>query len=143
MSRLMPASHGHTPFEQLLGHNPSILERWSALEEAFFASPALPPRLREEVRRTLAIINGCAYCMAKGAPASEHADPREAAAVAFAKLAGEDPGSVPDGAFARLREHFTEAQVSELCAFISFISACQRFGALLQLQPSCELPVRA
>lgn len=143
MSRLMPGPHGHTPFEQLLGHNPAILQRWSALEETFFASPGLSPRLREEVRRTLAVINGCAYCMAKGAPASEHEDAREASAVAFARLAAEEPGNVPDEAFNRLREHFTEAQVSELCAYVSFISAAQRLGALLQLQPtSCELPTR-
>ncbi|WNG37344.1 carboxymuconolactone decarboxylase family protein [Archangium violaceum] len=141
MSRLTPGPHGHTPFEQLLGHNALILERWSALEEAFSTAPGLPPRLREELRRTLAFINGCAYCMAKGAPATEHPDPREAAAVDFTRQAAKDPRAVPDEAFNRLREHFTEAQVSELCAYISFISAAQRLGALLQLEPVCELPV--
>jgi AhpD family alkylhydroperoxidase len=129
MTRLTPAPHGQTPFERLLGHNPLILARWCSLEEALFGSAALSPRLREEVRRSLAVINGCAYCMAKGAPAASHDDAREAAAVAFARLAAQNPSQVPDEAFTDLRRHFTEAQVSELCALVS----------LLQLEPRCEL----
>jgi len=34
---------------------------------------------------------------------------------------------------------FTDKEISELAAYICFISACQKSGAFLDLQPSCSI----
>jgi alkylhydroperoxidase family enzyme len=44
-----------------------------------------------------------------------------------------------DDEFSALKEAFTDSEVSELLALICFITACQRFGALLNLGPVCQI----
>jgi hypothetical protein len=53
--------------EKLMGHALHILDPWTKLEDAFFASKTFSPALLEQVRRTLALGTGCRYCQAKGA----------------------------------------------------------------------------
>ena len=67
MALISFSQNGLTPFQQLLGHNKDILEKWISLEECFFGRDTLSAKLKEEVRRTLAFNNGCEYCKAKGA----------------------------------------------------------------------------
>ena len=134
MPRIPLSSHGTTPHERLLGHNPGILEAWLALEAAFFQSPTFDDGLREQVRRALAFGNRCEYCMAKaGPPDRVQAVARTGLAVAFADIMGQDHRTVHEGQLAALRESFTDAEVAELIAFASFISAGQMFGAVLGL----------
>lgn len=89
----------------------------------------------EQVRRTLAFGNKCAYCMAKGKPNEVKTDRRESYATAFAELFALDHLSISEAHFDVLREVFSEAEIASLCAFISFITASQRFGAIMDLQP--------
>ncbi|PRR79174.1 hypothetical protein CLLI_10190 [Clostridium liquoris] len=61
MATITFSKNGSTPFEQLLGHNPEVLKKWSSLEETLFYSGVLDLELKEEVRRTLAFTNQCHY----------------------------------------------------------------------------------
>lgn len=139
MARISFSSVGNTPFEQLLGHNPEILTRWTDLENSFFTSARLSAELREEVRRTLAYSNGCQYCMAKGKPAEKHSDPQIFKAAEFAKMIAIDHRKITDSDITALADEFSQDEISELCAFICFIIACQKFGAILDLKPTCSI----
>lgn len=139
MPRIPFSSKGNTPFEQLLGHHEEILKCWTQLEHAFSHSATLSLELKEEVRRTLAHLNGCQYCMAKGRPSPEIADKKIAAAVKFATLLTKDHRKITDHQIDILSEVFKPEEISELCAYICFTTACQQFGAVLDLTPSCEV----
>ncbi|MCL4536609.1 MAG: carboxymuconolactone decarboxylase family protein [Nitrospirae bacterium] len=135
MPQISFSENGQTPFEKLLGHNPEILRHWANLENVFFTKTNLSPELLEQVRRTLAFGNKCEYCMAKGKPNEIHKDKRESLAIGFAQLFVQDYISITDSQFDILREEFTENEIAELCSFICFITASQRFGALMKLKP--------
>lgn len=138
MEMISFSQNGSTPFQQLLGHNKDILERWTSLEECFYYSNTFSAELKEEVRRTLAFNNGCEYCKAKGVPSNSIIDSRTQMATRIADLSSKEP-HISDGEFSALKEIFTESEISELLALICFITACQRFGALLNLMPNCQI----
>lgn len=137
MARIEFSKEGNTPFEQLLGYNINVLENWSSLEEVLFKSNTFSGELKEQVRRTLAFNNGCQYCMAKGRPSENIADVKILAAIKFADMFSKN--NIDDREFDKLKSVFKDNEISELCAFICFISASQKFGASLDLQPSCSL----
>ncbi|SOC81226.1 Alkylhydroperoxidase family enzyme, contains CxxC motif [Salinimicrobium sediminis] len=125
---------GSTPFEKLIGHNSAILEKWNELETTLFHHTTLDPNLLEQVRRTLAYGNGCEYCMVKaGRPSFDAKDERITNATAFAELFAIDHTSIQEAHFSLLRDVFTEKEISELCTFITFITASQRFGKIMNL----------
>lgn len=134
-ARILASETGGTPFQRLLGHNPSLLQGWTALEESFYRRTALDAELLEQVRRVLAHGNKCAYCMAKGKPGQEDLGMRESLATAFAELFLLDHLSINEGHFEVLREAFSEKEILELCAFICFTTGSQRLGAVLNLTP--------
>ena len=87
MSRIPPSQLGTTPYERVMGHAPHIPGPWRELENVFFRRSQLPADLLEQVRRTLALEHGCAYCRSKGGrPADEHSSVRTAKAVEFARV---------------------------------------------------------
>ncbi|WP_428419916.1 carboxymuconolactone decarboxylase family protein [Methylibium sp.] len=136
MSRIPLSENGSTPWERLLGYSPEILQRWAALESAFFASSTFSPELLEQVRRQLAIGNGCEYCIAKsGRPDSVQRDPKTSVAVSFAQLFARDHRDIDEAAFSTLKAEFSEKEIIELLAFMSFFCASQMFGASLGLKP--------
>lgn len=130
--------NGETLFQRLMGHNPQVLQAWDSLGNALFNTTTLSAELLEQVRRTLAYGNKCAYCMAKGAPNHDKTDRRESYATAFAELFALDYLSISKGHFDLLREVFTEQEIAALCAFIGFITASQRFGAIMNLEAGTE-----
>lgn len=138
MATISFSQNGSTPFQQLLGHNKAILEKWTSLEECIFSSDTFSAELKEEVRRTLAFNNGCEYCKAKGAPSKTIIDSRTQLAVHVAGLSSRTT-HIGDDEFGALKEVFTDGEISELLALICFITACQRFGALLDLAPGCQI----
>ena len=136
MSRISQSNNGSSPWERLLGHTPTILERWIALENAFFSSDTFSPELCEQVRRALAFGNGCEYCMAKaGRPDEKLPDPRISLAVGFAQLFVRDHREIDEGIFSVLKTEFSDKEIAELFAYMSFICASQMFGASLDLKP--------
>lgn len=138
MARITFSQQGTTPFQQLMGHNKEVLDKWNSLENTIFQSNTFSAELKEEVRRTLAFNNGCQYCMAKGRPSDLITDSKVLVAVKFADMVSKNT-HIDDKDFNILKEKFTDREISELCALICFISASQKFGALLDLQPSCPI----
>lgn len=138
MAMISFSPNGDTPFQQLLGHNKQVLEKWAALEACIYGSGTFSPNLIEEVRRSLAFHNGCEYCKAKGAPSQNIVDMRTQTAVHLAELCGQT-AHLSDSEIHALKKVFTESEISELLALICFITACQRFGALLSLGPVCQI----
>ncbi|WP_074036169.1 MULTISPECIES: carboxymuconolactone decarboxylase family protein [Exiguobacterium] len=134
MPRIKLAEHGRTKFERLLGHNIEIQGNWSKLEESLNNAGQLSPTLKEQVRRTLAQRNGCEYCRAKGKPNQIQFDEQTAVAVGFAEVFLKMKGEIPSSIIEVLKETFTEAEISELCAFITFMTASQYVGAMLGLE---------
>ncbi|MEY8739867.1 hypothetical protein AB9M62_09935 [Bacillales bacterium AN1005] len=59
-------------------------------------------------------------------------------ATGLAELFIQTGGNVDSAVFPVLREHFTDAQLSELCAWICFTIASQWLGAALQLEAPNE-----
>ncbi|HHT0591809.1 TPA: carboxymuconolactone decarboxylase family protein [Legionella anisa] len=135
MSFIQLSNHGTTPFERLLGHAPEILNQWGKLEVAFFQSKTFEADFLEQVRRALAFNNQCHYCMAKaGPPDKDPQGERLIEALRFANLFSITHESVDKNEITRLKNLFSEAEIAELIAFCSFISAAQKFGAALGLK---------
>ncbi|MCC5891262.1 carboxymuconolactone decarboxylase family protein [Exiguobacterium sp.] len=134
MSRIQPALIGKTPFERLLGHDEDVMRQWTTLGDTLTDDRKLSTELKEQVRRTLAQQNGCDYCRAKGRPDPETYDERTALAVGFADVFLNMKGKTPASSIRVLQETFTDAEISELCAFIAFMTASQYVGAMLGLE---------
>ncbi|MFN3632672.1 MULTISPECIES: carboxymuconolactone decarboxylase family protein [Exiguobacterium] len=134
MPRIKLAEHGGTKFERLLGHNIEIQENWSKLGESLNNAGQLSPKLKEQVRRTLAQQNGCEYCRAKGKPDQVQFDEQVTVAVGFAEVFIKMKGTVSASIIEVLKETFSESEISELCAFITFTTASQYIGAMLGLE---------
>lgn len=136
MARIDQSNFGKTPFQKLLGHNKDVMEGWSQLGDVLEKDGILTSKLKEQVRRTLAQSNGCEYCKAKGKPDPVKFDEKTSIAVGFAEVFLKQKGDIADSTFDVLRECFTEEEISELCAFISFTTASQYFGAMMKLKPN-------
>lgn len=138
MAKIVFSQAGSTPFQQLLGHNKDILKKWTDLENSIFNSNTFSTELKEEVRRTLAFNNGCQYCMAKGRPSNNISNLKVLTAVKFADIFSKNI-SFDNTHFSALKKEFDDKEISELFALVCFITASQKFGALLDLQPSCSI----
>jgi AhpD family alkylhydroperoxidase len=123
---------------------PETAAAFLRLQETLDATTSLPLRLRELLRLRVAFHNRCRSCMAvrsgaaiadgmtEGAVCSlerpeESPDltGSEKAALAYADLLATDHLAVGDEHFARLREHFDEAQIVDLGIHIGI---CVGFG---------------
>ncbi|USK72238.1 carboxymuconolactone decarboxylase family protein [Peribacillus asahii] len=135
MARIDESHFGETPFQRLLGHNKDVMEGWSQLGDVLEKDGALTSKLKEQVRRTLAQSNGCEYCRSKGKPDPVKFDEKTSIAVGFAEVFLKQKGEIAESSFDVLRECFSEEEISELCAFISFTTASQYFGAMMKLEP--------
>ena len=135
MARINESKNGETPFQRLLGYNLDVLNRWNQLGDVLEKDLNLSSYLKEQVRRTLAQSNGCEYCKAKGKPEPHLFDEKTSIAVGFAEAFLKQKGDISDAQFNILREYLSEAEISELIAFITFTTASQYFGAIMKLEP--------
>jgi alkylhydroperoxidase family enzyme len=110
------------------------MEGWSHLGNVLEKDDLLSSELKEQVRRTLAQSNGCEYCKAKGKPEPDKFNEKISIAVGFAEVFLKQKGDISDSIFNILRECFTEEEINELCAFITFTTASQYFGAMMKLK---------
>lgn len=134
MTRIKLSKNGITAFEQLIGHNPKILEKWNELEQILWKETPLDKNLLEQIRRTTAFENGCEYCMVKGGkPDFDKSQIKISIATAFAELFCKDHHAISDAHFDILREYFSDKEISELCVFIAFINASQKLGKTFNL----------
>lgn len=125
---------GETPFQQLLAYNQDIQAAWAQLGSTLEKDQWLSAKLKEEVRRTLAQKNGCKYCKAKGKPNPADYDEKTAVCTGFAEAFLASKGQTSASITAVLKDYLSDAEISELLAFICFTTASQYFGALMQLQ---------
>ncbi len=123
-------------FRQIMALRPDIAKPWNALDEAMRFSGVVDAGLKEEVRRMVAQHSGCAFCASLGAPMGHYDDPRWAAAVAFGKAVATNPTDVPDADWQALKEHFSDEEIVELTAWITFMFASEMVGAVMKLQPA-------
>ncbi len=138
MTRISLSSHGETKFQQLLGYNKEIMESWNHLSELLSQEGKLSYELKEQVRRTLAQKNGCEYCKAKGKPDKSLFDKKISLAIAFTEVFLIERGFINPSTIEVLKQDFSEEEISEFCAFISFTTASQYVGAMLGLKPDLK-----
>jgi AhpD family alkylhydroperoxidase len=141
-----------TPLEQglmrMFAHRPPLAKGLTAFAGALKAHRTLSERLVEIVRLRVAFHNQCRSCMAiryrdavddgvtedlvcSLEKPSEAPDlsAAEKAALAYADAFATDHLAVNDATFARLREHFSEAQIVELGMTIAFFVGFGRLAA--------------
>ncbi|MFO9001344.1 hypothetical protein SC848_15435 [Legionella pneumophila serogroup 1] len=139
MSHIPLSTYGASPFERLLGYAPEILNNWSNLENAFLQSKTFEPNFLEQIRRALAFDNFCYYYMAKaGHPNQRLEDIRLTAALKFANKFAIDHKIINELDIDELKQCFLTTEISELMSYCSFITASQRFGSVLGLQPALK-----
>lgn len=138
-SHIPLSNTGNTNYERVMGHAPHVLAPWAALEDVFFSASILPQALLEQVRRTLALGHGCEYCQAKGGPPSSgQSELRSSLAVAFAQAYSHDHREIEPSQIQVMREYFSDAELVELVAFISFMWAGGTFGKVLGIKPQAQ-----
>lgn len=151
---------------QAAAHHNGVLLAWGALETAAGkAWHRLDPGIMGIVVQLSASRIGCSWCtdygyyenMSKGlAPEKVRAvahwrdsalfDQRERAALEYAEAATDTPVRVSDELAARLRRHFSEAEVVELASWVALENYRSRFNGGLGLRSqgfsdACEVPV--
>jgi AhpD family alkylhydroperoxidase len=149
----------------LLGHDPLTLAGNGAMELAIERSHQVDGRLKELGATMAALVTGCAFCVDLGAwmlqrrgldedsivempryRESSAFKPLERLVLEYAEALSATPVEVSDDLFARLREHFDDAQLLELTNAITFEIHRSRlyraFGIGVQGLANCRLPQR-
>ena len=131
-------------------HHRKLLLGYGAFETAVERSHRVDERLKALGEMKAASMVGCEWCMdfgsskslASGVPAdqlrdlplyreSEHFDERERLVLDLAAGMSQTPSTVDDALFARLREHFDDAQLVELTNVIALENMRARFNHAL------------
>jgi len=131
------------------------------LSYAVYSQSALPARVREAARMRIAHVNDCAVCRGWRIPElaeqgvdeelyAHVADPdagdysaQERLAIEFAERYALDHRSLDDAFFARLREHFTDAEILDLSICVGNWLAFGRLTMVLDLDEACAVRPRA
>lgn len=122
-----------------LSHHSTLLGGTAAMEYALQRSGEVDWRLKDLVATRAASLVGCEFCIDFGTALLEHAgasaeeiadlprwressrfSERDKLALEYAESLTHTPVEVPDELFARLQEHFSDAQLVELTAAITF-----------------------
>jgi alkylhydroperoxidase family enzyme len=131
---------------------PHFVEAVNAQEAAVWASP-LPRRTHELVRMRVAEINGCVLCMtwrndwadeASLAAVSQHAtsdlfSDAERVALEYTERFATDSQGIDDDLLARLRTHFSPAEIVDLTLVVGKYLAMGRFMQVLDLDQACNI----
>jgi len=133
MAHIEYSENGNSPLQRLLGHNQEVLNKWDLLLDTFYQFSSFDPHLQEEVRRAIAYQIGCAQCMSLGCPSQIIPDPKTKAAVDFARKMAQTTLTISKQDLEKLKKHFSDKEIAELCAFIAFGTGYARFGAALSV----------
>jgi uncharacterized peroxidase-related enzyme len=135
----------------VLAHVPPALDHLCNMLMELKQRRAVPWRYIELAIVVVSKLNACAYCVSHHAPALEveglsaeavaslpdldhpELDEVDRLVVAYARLVTEQAGRIRDATFARLREHFSEAQIVELTLRIALAGFYNRFNDALQI----------
>lgn len=137
---------------QIYAQRPSVAAKFVEFGQLLRDDRLLPPRLLELVRLRVAFHNQCRSCMAVrysygiddglteelvcSLERPEEADDlteAERAAIAYADLLATDHHRIDDATFDLLREHFSEAEIMELCFHVAFYVGFGRMGMSLDM----------
>jgi len=132
---------------RVYAHHPTVLGGYDALEFATGKADRVPQPLKHLASTKAAAMTGCEYCMDIASMLSSEAGISEAKLRALPQYAGSDeftdveklvldlavgmtktPVDVPNDLFARLAEHFDEAQLVELAIEIAVENLRARFN---------------
>ncbi len=141
-------------FGSLLGamaNRPPIMRHTFALLLELADEHVLPKRYLELALVTVSKLNECTYCVSHHTPKLEVAgvsgeaamnildyqqydefDDVDRLVIEYARLVTEQPNRVRDALFDKLREHFDDAQITELTWRIALCGAFNRFNDVLQ-----------
>ncbi len=142
----------------VFAHVPAALRHLMPMLMELRAAATLPKRYLELAIVAVSKLNECDYCVAHHAPfllpegisaagvarVLDYADHPEFDAVdrlvvEYAIAAWTHPHRLRDALFARLREHFSEAQIVELTLRITLCGFFNRFNDALQIEEEAEL----
>ena len=137
---------------QIYANRPEIAAKFTEFGQALRDHHILPGRLLELVRLRVAFHNQCRSCMAvryshgledgltEGLVCSlekpEEADDltdAERAAITYADMMATDHLAITDETFAMLREHFSDAEIMELCFNVAMYVGFGRMGMSLDM----------
>jgi AhpD family alkylhydroperoxidase len=153
----------------VIAHSRPTMIGWGAFEWWHEHAHRVDERLKDLAATRVATRVGCEFCIdiasALGRKAgvteaqlrdfhnyrtSPEFSPEERVVMEYADELTKEPVQVPDELFARLREHFDEAQIVELTAAIAIENFRARFNNALGIPPAgfsegafCPLPERA
>jgi alkylhydroperoxidase family enzyme len=161
MARLELPDGDQPEIVRVWGLRPEMGEAVQRLSYAVYSQSALPARVREAARMRIAQINDCAVCRGWRIPElaeqgvdeelyAHVADPdagdysaQERLAIEFAERYALDHRSLDDAFFARLREHFTDAEILDLSICVGNWLAFGRLTMVLDLDEACAVRPRA
>jgi uncharacterized peroxidase-related enzyme len=155
---------GYGPFRNqvaVFAHVPAALRHLMPLLMELRAAATLPKRYLELAIVAVSRVNACDYCVAHHKPflAVEGVSPAgvdrlldwrnhpelddlDRLVVEYAIAATERPNRLPESLFARLRRHFTEAQIVELTLRITLCGFFNKFNDALQIEEEAEAKAR-
>lgn len=150
MTWLPRRAEGETPFEQVFGLRPELLERFKDLYFALWHPPKVDPVLLELCRLHVAGLHGCAseqgtrYAPAREAGLSEEKvaalpgwraaatfSPAERACLAFAEKFALAVQMVDDQDTEELRRHLSSAEIVALCQALALFDGFTRLRLVL------------
>lgn len=151
---------GYGPFANqiaVFAHVPAALRHLMPMLMELRAAKTLPKRALELAIVTVSKLNACDYCVAHHKPFlavegvsmagadrlldwRDHPelDDSDKLVVEYAIAAWERPNRIPDSLFARLRQHFSEAQIVELTLRITLCGFFNKFNDALQIEEEPE-----
>jgi uncharacterized peroxidase-related enzyme len=155
---------GYGPFANqvaVFAHVPAALRHLMPLLMELRAAATLPKRALELAIVTVSQLNACHYCVAhhkpflavEGVSAAgadrlldycDHPelDDSDKLVVEYAIAAWDHPNRIPDDLFARLRRHFSEAQIVELTLRVTLCGFFNKFNDALRIEEEPEAAER-
>jgi uncharacterized peroxidase-related enzyme len=145
----------------VFAHVPAAVRHLMAMLMELREAKTLPKRYLELAIVTVSKLNECAYCVAHHTPFlvvegvspagvervldyRDHPefDDRDKLVVEYAIAAWGQPSRIPDALFARLKAHFSEAQLVELTLRITLCGFFNKFNDALRIEEEPEAAER-
>ena len=151
---------GYGPFRNqvaVFAHVPAALRHLMSMLMELREAKTLPKRYLEIAIVVVSKLNECHYCVAHHKPfltvegISPHGvdrlleadnpelDDVDRLVIEYARLAWETPQRIPERIFARLGEHFTEAQIVELTLRTTLCGFFNKFNDALGIEEEAEV----